>query len=70
MEDLKAILTVGAIFIVPFIAAPKGNVCHSAVHYRLYGIQMEKFLIINLIIYRLWKHYRLCQSWHREETAI
>lgn len=23
MEDLKAILTVGAIFIVPFIAAPK-----------------------------------------------
>lgn len=68
MEDLKAILTIGARCTVHYSTA--GNVCHSAVHYRLYGVQMEKFLIINLIIYRLWKHYRLCQSWHREGTAI
>lgn len=70
MEDLKAILTVGAILVVPFIAAPKAMFAIVLYHYHLYGIQMEKFLIINLIIYRLWKHYRLCQSWHREETAI
>ena len=70
MEDLKAILTVGAILVVPFIAAPKAMFAIVLYIIIYMAFRWEKFLIINLIIYRLWKHYRLCQSWHREGTAI